>query len=66
MLGPLLFLLFVNYLPTYVIHICKFFADDLEIYFNVRHSNIVDLSSDSSSCQRDIDTVVHAALSWGL
>ena len=32
MFGPLLFLIFVSLLPTYVISKCKFFADDLKIY----------------------------------
>ena len=32
----------------------------------MRHCNIVDMSSDLSSCQGDIDTIVHVALSWGL
>ena len=42
------------------------FADDLKIYLKIRHSNIVCISSDLSSCQIDIDTVVHAASSRGL
>ena len=62
-LCPLLFLLFVNNLPTYVISECKFFADDMKIYLNIRHSNIVDMSSDLSSCQRDFDTIVHVTSS---
>ena len=65
MLGPLSFLIFLNKLPTYVISKCKFFADDLKIYLNIRYNNIVDMSSDLSSCQRDIDTIVHVASSWG-
>ena len=62
----LLFLIFVNQLPTYVISKCTFFADDLKIYLNVRHSNIVDISSDLSSYQRDIDTTDHITSSSGL
>ena len=50
----LLVLLFVNYLPSYVNYKCMFFADYLKIYFNIRHSNIIDMSSNLSSCQRDI------------
>ena len=65
-LGPLLFLLFVNYLPTYIISKCKLFADDLKIYLKIRHSNIINVSSDLYSCQKDIDTIVHVASSWGL
>ena len=54
------------HLPTYDISKCMFFADDLKIYLKIRHSNIVDMSSDLSSCQRDIDNLVHAASSWRL
>ena len=42
------------------------FVDNLKIYLKVGHSNFVDTSLDLSSCQRDIDTIVHVALSWGL
>ena len=49
-LGPLLFLLFVNQLPTYVVSKCKFFADDLKMYLKIRHSNIFGMSSDICSC----------------
>ena len=41
MLCPLLFLLFVNHLPTYVISKCTFFGDDVKTCLNIRHSNIV-------------------------
>ena len=67
-LGPLLFLLFVKHLPTSVISECKLFADDLKIYLNARHSNIVDKSSDLSiySYQKHINTIVYVASSLGL
>ena len=32
----------------------------------IQYSNIVGISSDLSSCQRDIDTVVDVVSSWGL
>ena len=41
-------------------------ADDRKLYFDIRYSNIVDMSSDLSSCERDIDTIVHLASPWGL
>ena len=66
MLGPLLFLLFVNHSRTHVISRYTFFANDLEIYSNIRYSKIVDISSDLFSCQRDINAIVHVASSWGL
>ena len=36
-LGPLLFLLFGNYLPTYAFSKCNFFTDGLKISFYLRH-----------------------------
>ena len=63
-LGPLLFLLFVDNLPTNVISKYKFSANDLKTYLSIRHSNIVDTSSDLFSCQRDIDNIVHVVSSW--
>ena len=49
-LGSPLFLLFVNHSPTYVVSKCKFFKDDLKMYLELQHSNIVDMSSDLFSC----------------
>ena len=60
------FLLFVNHLPTYVVSKCKYFVDGLKIYLKVRHSNLVDMLSDLSSCQSDIDIIVHVASFWVL
>lgn len=65
-LGSLLFLIFVNYLPSYIWNNCKFFADDLKFYLKIRHSNILDLATDTSSCQRDIDVEYWVAEYWGL
>ena len=46
---PVNYNIVVNNLPTYVISKRKYFADDLKIYLNIRHSNIFDMSSDLSS-----------------
>ena len=63
---PLSFLLFINHLPTYVDFKCKlFFADDRIIYLKIRQSNIVDMSSNLSSCL-DIYATFHVASAWGL
>ena len=65
--GSVLFLLYILmlfHLHTYVVSKCKLFAYDLKIYLKIRHSNIVDMSSDLSSCQRDIDTMVNVSSSW--
>ena len=66
-LGPILFLIFVN-------HICKdlsckfmMFADDLKIYFKIKLNNS-NTSQDSTSPthQRNIDALAQTASSWGL
>ena len=42
------------------------YIHDSMIYLNIRHNNIVEMSSDLFSCQRDIDTLVRVTSSWGL
>ena len=65
-LGPLLFLIHVNYLPSYIRNLCKIFADDLKLYLKIRAATITSLAVGVSSCQRDIDIIVRVAESWGL
>ena len=64
-LGPLLFIIFVNHLPSSITTECKFFADDLKIYFRVQHRKSCGLL-DLSLVQRNIDTIFQVASSWGL
>ena len=52
-LGLLLFILFFNHLSTFVVSKCKFYVDDMKIH--TQRSNIVDMSSDFSSCQAYIE-----------
>jgi hypothetical protein len=65
-LGPFLFLVYVDYLPSAVRCKCKFFADDLKLYLRVRHGSVHTMATDISGCQRDIDIVCKTAASWGL
>ena len=65
-LGPILFLIFINYLPSHIRSRCKLFADDLKIYMKLRHDSVLGLAQDLSSVQRDIDQVQRVAESWGL
>lgn len=37
-LGPLLFLIYVNNVPSEISSRCKIFADDLKLYLNIRHN----------------------------
>ena len=60
-LGPLLFVIFINYLTHGISSSCKVFADDLKLYFPLRNpSNAI------STAQNDIDIIYETALSWGL
>ena len=65
-LGPLLFLVYINSLPSYIRSKCKFFADDMKIYLKLRRDSCSSLAVDTSTCQRDIDTVHKVTDSWGL
>ena len=65
-LGPLLFLVHVNFIPNYIRNRCKIFADDLKLYLKIRALTIATLAVDITSCQRDIDMVAAVAESWGL
>ena len=65
-LGPLLFVLYVNYLPNYVLSKCKFFADDLKIYLPIRLCDTSNTSQDITLCQNDINSIVEVSDSWGL
>ena len=65
-LGPLLFLIYVNNLPMSILNNCKLFADDLKIYLKVTSVNSSSFVRDLSSCQSDIDQICAVAASWGL
>ena len=65
-LGPLLFLVYVNFLPESLSCSCKVFADDLKIYLPISGSSILERTRNLSKCQHDIDLIYDAAKSWGL
>ena len=62
-LGPLLFLVYMNSIGSSLSCRYKIFADDLKVYTCVTHS---DTSSPSNPIQRDIDKLSSTAASWGL
>ena len=64
-LGPLLFILFINYL-THDLHThAQLFADDLKLYLGIPRDSSTYLH-DSANLQSDIDIITSRAASWGL
>ena len=65
-LGPILFLVFVNHIANDLACQYKIFADDLKIYMKIRHDTPANHAHDSQACQNDITTLQHTAASWRL
>ena len=55
-LGPLLFLLFVNDLPDWIISSMIMFADDTKLWRTIKTTN------DSQILQRDLDALMNLSL----
>ena len=58
-LGPLLFLIFINDITENVSSPIRLFADDCLIYHEIRSP------SDCSLLQKDLDTLVKWSKTWG-
>ena len=56
-LGPLLFLFYVNFLTNDIVSSTKIFADDLKLYIKINTANNLDHISDLHTCQTDINTL---------
>ena len=65
-LGPILFLVFVNHIASKLVCQYKVFADDLKMYLKIRHDTPANHAHDSQVCQRDITTLQRTAASWCL
>ena len=62
-LGPILFLIYVNHIAANITSKYKIFADDIKMYFYYDHKNMLD---SVGFCQRDVDTLSSCSKSWGL
>jgi len=65
-LGPILFLIFVNNIAANLTCQYKIFADDLKMYMRIRHDCVSHHQEDLRLCQEDINTLCHTASSWNL
>ena len=59
-LGPILFLVFINDLPSELVCPTRLFADDCIVYNRIRNRN------DSDKLQRDLDTLGQWERRWGM
>lgn len=57
-LGPILFIIFVNDLPEVVGNVCKLFADDCKLYKNIK------CKTDQIELQEDIDRLCNWSEKW--
>ena len=58
-LGPILFLIYINDLPDSVLSLIKLFADDMKVY-----RELSDAEGDASLLQTDLDFVSDWAKKW--
>ena len=65
-LGPLLFLIYVNFLTHSVLAQTKIFADDLKLYIKIKTDSGPSILSDMLMCQQAIDSLFNVSKSWGL
>ena len=65
-LGPLLFLIYINHISANLMSNVKIFADDLKLYFLIRPQHMSSTLIDISVVQRDINTLMTVAKSWDL
>ena len=65
-IGPLLFLLYVNNITHSLSCPTNFFADDLKLYIQVKTSSIQEIHNNIMTCQNDINILSQVTRSWGL
>ena len=65
-LGPLLFLVYINNIASHLRSSYVIFADDLKLYACVSRQTLGTMPSAIPGIQSDIDLLISTALSWGL
>ena len=67
-LGPVLFLIYINHVAAHLSCKYKIFADDLKVFMGIRDptSDTNTVSHDAGQYQLDIDCLCKTAKSWGL
>ena len=65
-LGPLLFLVYINNIASYLTSSYVIFADDLKLYACVPRQTLSTVPSAVPGVQSDIDLLISTASSWGL
>ena len=65
-LGPILFLIYINNIASSLSSHFKIFADDLKIYATIPHATPLVYAAASSAFQADIDRLHTVGSSWGL
>ena len=65
-LGPTLFLIYINYISSTLVSNIKLFADDLKLYLLIKPQSLYTVLQDISVVQRDINSLIKVAESWDL
>ena len=65
-LGPLLFLIYINFINSNIRASTKIFADDLKLYVSSESTTTEDITRMIDSFQNDINILFQTSASWGL
>lgn len=65
-LGPTLFLIYINHISNTLVSNIKLFADDLKLYLLIKPQSLNTVLEGISIVQRDIDSLIKVAESWDL
>lgn len=65
-LGPCLFLIYINHVSSTLISNYKLFADDLKLYLLIKPQSFLSVLQGISVVQKDINSLIEVAESWDL